>query len=124
MPETPAHTPLHRHQAAFSLLAEGVVWIDQAGKIRGGNTVAAQLLGYDLARLAEISYFEINPHFSLMGWKKFWAQLPDPGRERLETEFVNAAGKLFSVRGWVSFDDFQDANRLCLVVFASTLLRG
>ncbi|MBC6995481.1 sigma 54-interacting transcriptional regulator [Neolewinella lacunae] len=120
MPETPAHTSLHRHQAAFSLLAEGVVWIDQAGKIRGGNTVAAQLLGYDLARLAELSYFEINPHFSLMGWKKFWAQLPDPGRERLETEFVNAAGKLFSVRGWVSFDDFQDANRLCLVVFSST----
>lgn len=108
------------HQAAFELVTEGVLWVDKVGKIRQANTAAATLLGYSRHQLAQSSYLEINPNFSLLGWKKHWKQLdPDHG-EFLDTQFVNAAGRLFGVRGKVSFDQIITDEPLCLIVFATT----
>ncbi|MEM6770212.1 MAG: sigma 54-interacting transcriptional regulator, partial [Bacteroidota bacterium] len=70
--------------------------------------------------LPQLSYFEVNPHFSMMGWKKFWNRLGQTGADRLETEFVNAQGGLFSVKGRVSFDPASAETPLCCVVFSST----
>lgn len=110
---------LQRHRAAFDLIAEGALWIDKTGRITAGNIAAARLLGYDARRLTQLSYFEINPHLSMMGWKKFRTRLQASGPERLETEFVNAGGNLFSVRGRISADPFAE-DQTCCLVFAST----
>ncbi|MFT7121297.1 MAG: PAS domain S-box-containing protein [Neolewinella sp.] len=111
---------LRLHQDTFDLVSEGALWIDKAGKINGANAAAARLLGYSDKQLHQLSYFEINPHFSMMGWKKFWNRLRTSERERLETEFVNASGSLFSVKGQVSFDLLSTDLELCCVVFQST----
>ncbi|MTB52598.1 sigma 54-interacting transcriptional regulator [Lewinella sp. W8] len=107
-------------RATFDLVGEGVLWIDQQGKIAEANTAAAQILGYAKKDLTQSSYFEINPHFSLLGWRKYWKQLLELGGERLETEFVNADGKLFNVRGRVNFASSQQVHATCVVVFSST----
>lgn len=111
---------LQLHQETFDLVSEGTLWIDKTGKITAGNTTAARLLGYQDKQLEQLSYFEINPHFSMMGWKKFWNKLREVEADRLETEFVNAQGKLFSVKGRVSFDPLSVDQHLCCVVFSST----
>lgn len=116
IPDRPEKT----QRATFDLVGEGVLWIDQQGKIVDANAAAAQILGYAPKDLARSSYFEINPHFSLLGWRKYWKQLIGLGHERLETEFVNATGKLFHVRGRVSFDAPGNSPGTCIVVFSST----
>lgn len=118
---TPAALPTpNPHLAAFDLVAEGVLWADKTGKIRHANEAAAGWLGYSRHQLGQSSYLEINPNFSLLGWKKFWKQLEDGPGEYLDTQFVNAAGRLFGVRGKVNFDVTLPDDPLCVVVFSST----
>ncbi len=111
---------LRMHQDGFDLVADGVLWVDASGHIQHANPAAASYLGYERSALTRSTYFEIDPHFSLLGWKKFWSRLSDKEQDRLETEFVNADGKLFSVRGKAGFDLYADDPELCLIVFTST----
>ncbi len=108
------------HQDAFDLVTEGVLWVDGSGRIQYGNESAAALLGYSRNALLRASYFEINPHFSILGWKKFWSRLEENIQERLDTEFVNRDGKLFSIKGRAGFDIYSVDPELCVVVFQAT----
>ena len=108
------------HQDAFNMVSEGVLWVDESGRIQYGNESAAKLLGYTATALSRASYFEVNPHFSLMGWKKFWNRLSDNVSEHFDTEFVNRDGKLFSVRGRAALDIYSMDPELCIVVFTGT----
>ncbi len=108
------------HQDAFNLVSEGVLWVDSSGRIQYGNESAAKLLGYSNNALQRSSYFEVNPHFSVLGWRKFWNRLGDIGSEHFDTEFVNRDGKLFSVRGRAAFDIYSIDPELCLIVFSAT----
>lgn len=114
--QSPLETP---HRQLFDLVGEGVLWIDATGKIVDGNAAACRILGYEASRLTRLSYFEINPHFSLLGWRKFLKHLHVTHQHRLDTEFVNARGTLFSVRGRVCFDEVVEQQPLCCVVFSS-----
>lgn len=120
MHDLSTETILRHHRAAFDLLSEGALWIDKSGRITGGNTAAARLLGYPPTKLTQLSYFEINPHLSMMGWKKFRTRLKASSAERLETEFVNAGGGLFSVRGRINSDTLAGDDQTCCLVFTST----
>ena len=116
----PVDALLQMHQDAFNMVSEGVLWVDAAGRIQYGNESAAKLLGYSTTALSRASYFEVNPHFSMMGWKKFWNRLSDNGSEHFDTEFVNRDGKLFNVRGRAAFDIYSIDPELCIVVFTGT----
>ena len=111
---------LQIHQDAFDLVSEGVLWVDEAGRVQYGNESAAILLGYNRNQLQRTSYFEINPHFSRLGWKRFWNRLQENTHERLDTEFVNRDGKLFSIRGRAGFDIYSIDPTLCLIIFQAT----
>ena len=89
---------LQAYQQAFSLVNEGALWVDENGRIQGCNARAAQLLGYEEDDLGRRSYFEINPHFSLLQWKKFWRELREAGFHEAETEFMTAGELLVPVR--------------------------
>lgn len=109
------------HQDAFDLVSEGVLWLDGTGKVQYGNDSAARLLGYTRNALLRVSYFEIDPHFSMLRWKRFWRRLQDnQTSERLETEFVNREGKIFGVRGRVGFDIYSVDPELCIIVFRAS----
>ncbi len=102
------------------MVSEGVLWVDETGRVQYGNESAAKLLGYSTKALQRTSYFEINPHFSMLGWKRFWTRLQENNSEVLETEFVNQDGKLFTVRGRAGFDIYSIDPELCLIVFTAT----
>ena len=106
--------------AAFEPLSEGVLWVEVSGKLHHANTAAARLLGYAPADLLRHSYLEIDPNYSLLGWKRFWKRLPDGAGEFLDTQFVNAAGGLFGVRGHVVRTAGPAGQALCQVAFTST----
>ncbi len=112
----PAPSP---HYASFDLVSEGVLWVDHLGKVRHANEAAAALLGYSAHQLLHSSYLEINPNFSLLGWKKYFKQLDDDRGDYLDAQFVNASGQLFGVRGRVR-PDTTSSPALCLIVFSST----
>ncbi|MCP9235831.1 sigma 54-interacting transcriptional regulator [Lewinella sp. JB7] len=116
----PVDALLQIHQDAFDLVTEGVLWVDVTGRVQYGNESAASILGYTRNALLKASYFEINPHFSMMGWKKFWNRLQENQSERLDTEFVNRDGKLFSIKGRAGFDIYSVDPELCIVIFRST----
>ena len=120
MTSQPSDPLLGIHQDVFDLVQEGALWVDAGGRIQHANDRAAQLLGYSRDALRRVSYFEIDPHYSLLAWKKFWARLGNIEQERLETEFVNSSGKLFSVRGRIAQDLFSTEVELVLVVFTAT----
>ena len=120
MANTHPNPQLQLHQVSFDLISEGVLWIDKAGRVTHGNEAAARLLGYPRRELVQLSYFEINPHFSLMAWRKFRSRLKEVDNDRLDTEFVNANGSLFSVRGRCTLDQFPVGEDLCLIIFNST----
>lgn len=120
MPQPTQNNTLQHHRDAFDLVTEGVLWIDKGGKIRCANAAAASLLGYSRKELEQRSYLEIDPNFSLLGWKKFWKQLDVEQGEFLDTQFVNAGGSLLGVKGRIRFDQLPAAGELCLVVFSST----
>jgi len=111
---------LIQHQSTFDLVTEGVLWVDQGGKIRRANAAAAGLLGYARKELETRSYLEIDPNYSLLGWKKFWKRLDAERGEFLDKQFVNAGGNLVGVRGKIAFDQLPAAAGLCLIVFTST----
>ncbi len=120
MANTTPNPQLHLHQVSFDLISEGVLWIDKTGRVAHSNEAAARLLGYPRRELVHLSYFEINPHFSLMAWRKFRSRLKEVENDRLDTEFVNASGRLFSVRGKCTIDRFTGEDDLCLIIFNST----
>ncbi len=115
---------LQAYQQAFSLVSEGVLWVDENGRIQGCNARAAQLLAYEEADLVRRSYFEVNPHYSLLQWKKFWRDLREAGTREEETEFMTAGELLVPVRlrmtlvngrgyawGLVVFNSLLEVNR-------------
>ena len=120
MQQPASPTPLLSHQSAFDLVSEGVLWVNKGGKVAHANAAAAATLGYSPARLAGSSYLEIDPNYSMLGWKKFWKLLNEDHGEFLETQFVNAAGMLFGVRVRVGFDALAGERVLAMVVFTPT----
>ncbi len=108
------------HVAAFNQVSEGALWADKQGRITYANEAASRLLGYTKGQLLRSSYLEIDPNYSLLGWKKFWKQLATEGSTHLETQFVNAGGNFFGVRGHIGFDAVAGERELCLIVFSST----
>jgi len=111
---------LRLHVTAFNQVGEGALWADKQGRILHANEAAGRLLGYTKSQLLRSSYLEIDPNYSLLGWKKFWKQLNEGELSRLETQFVNAGGNFFGVRGHIGFDAVAGARELCLIVFRST----
>ena len=100
--------------------SRGVLWIDEAGRIQNCNSAAASILGYSRKALLKASYFEVNPHFSMLHWKRYWNRLRENNGERIDTEFVNRAGKLFTIRGRAGFDLYAYDPELCIIVFNGT----
>ncbi len=60
--------------SVFGDLRDGVLWIDAGGRVKLANEQAARILGTSLNQLRSRSYFEIDPNYSLLAWKKLWKE--------------------------------------------------
>lgn len=82
----------------IQLTKSGLLLIDDAGGICDANDLILNDLGYEKAGIKKRTIFEINPHISLIEWKKKWNRLISEKQIEEETELITASGVLFPVK--------------------------
>lgn len=83
---------------ATEINTQGVIWLTQKGIILGVNSSFAEQVGYEKEALNGKMIFEINPHLSLMAWRKLWKQLLKEQQVIIEAEHLTASDELFPVK--------------------------
>lgn len=98
MPKSFAADPaLKTFEGAFDGLGDGVLVVNENGEICLANNTALEKLGYQPEDLSEALIFTVNPHLTLLSWKKLWKELVSGQPIREETEFMHAQGMLLPV---------------------------
>ena len=81
----------------LDMIRQGVLLVDESGKIIGLNAPAQQQLSYPPEELEGMTIFEVNPHYTLLGWRKLWRQLIEGKRVVERTEFINQQDIVYPV---------------------------
>ncbi|MEM1124913.1 MAG: PAS domain S-box protein, partial [Bacteroidota bacterium] len=83
--------------AATEISNRGAIWLNPKGIVLGVNKTFAEQVGYGKHDLDGKMIFEINPHLSLMAWRKLWKQLQEAQRVIMDAEHLTANDTLFPV---------------------------
>ena len=76
---------------------KGTIWVNEKGVVIGSNQHFANQLGYSQADLAEKIIFEINPHMTMLSWRKLWQDILQKKQPSIKTEHLNAVNDLVPV---------------------------
>ncbi|MGB3548679.1 MAG: sigma 54-interacting transcriptional regulator [Saprospiraceae bacterium] len=109
--------------SVFGDLRDGVLWIDAGGRVKLANERAAQVLGTSLSQLRRRSYFEIDPNYSLLAWKKLWQKHADKEGTvtgPVDSLFTFGEDRYVPVTYHLSRINWGD-EQLCAVVFYSRI---
>lgn len=90
----PALKPL---EGVFDGLSDGILLVNEDGEIQLANDTALDKLGYQADDLTEALIFTVNPHLTLLSWKKLWKSLGSVQPAAEETEFMHSEGLLLPV---------------------------
>jgi PAS domain S-box-containing protein len=112
--EIGASNNLINYQKVLEYFGFGTLIVCKDGSIHLASTRVAQELGYDADLLSKKRIFEINPHLSLIQWRKKWQELEDSRHLEMQTEFMNASEMLFPVQLRLSFIE-HDGEPYCLM---------
>ncbi len=96
-------TPVHKEELAIYLNAseivqQGIMWLDKDGNILGINSYFAEELGYSRNDLERKTIFQINPHTTLLEWRKLWQKLVAERQVNIDAEHMTAKGNIFPIR--------------------------
>lgn len=83
---------------ATEISNRGTVWLNERGIIEGTNHLFAKEINYESQDLVGKMIFEINPHLSLMGWRKLWKKLLLEEEIVTETELLTSTDELYPVK--------------------------
>lgn len=86
------------YQEVFESFGLGTLLLDRSGQICAASKQIALDLGYEHQQLLKKRIFEINPHISLVDWKKRWKLLQQTGYFELDTEYMTVQEMLYPVR--------------------------
>ncbi len=81
------------HLDAAEIMRHGVMFLDQEANVLFVNKHFEQELGYSRGEFQPKTFFQVNPHFNLMAWKKLWDELLVAGQVSIETEHITATGQ-------------------------------
>ncbi|NBC09960.1 MAG: PAS domain S-box protein [Bacteroidetes bacterium] len=96
---TPAVVDASRkYENIFGAFDLGSMLVQADGTIIAASADVAEDLGYEVKQLQNKRIFEINPHLSLIKWKRLWKKLQQEGRYELETEHMTVQEMLFPVK--------------------------
>ncbi len=84
--------------AATDISNVGAIWVNEKGAVLGSNKHFASQLGYTQAELVEKIIFEINPHLTMLSWRKLWQDILNKKKHILKTEHFTATSKLLPVQ--------------------------
>ena len=76
---------------------KGTIWVNEKGIVVGSNRHFASQLGYAQAELTEKIIFEINPHLTMLSWRKLWQDMLQKKQPSIQTEHFNATNDLVPV---------------------------
>jgi PAS domain S-box-containing protein len=86
------------YQAIFESFNLGTMLVKGNGEIVSVSAHVAEDLGYLPEQLQHKRIFEINPHLSLLRWKRLWNTLKEQQSFELETEHITVHEMLFPVK--------------------------
>ena len=96
---TPAVVDASRkYETIFGAFDLGSMLVQADGTIISASADVAKDLGYEVKQLQNKRIFEINPHLSLIKWKRLWKKLQQEGHYELETEHMTVQEMLFPVK--------------------------
>lgn len=101
---------------ALEISNRGAIFLNDKGVVLGVNTTFAQQLGFEQAECLEKMIFEINPHLSVMAWRKLWKQLNKEKQVILDTEHLTAADELFPVKVRWELLEINEVTCVCGIV--------
>ena len=85
-------------RTVFESFGLGVMEVTEDGTILSASPQIAEDLGYASNTLLNKRIFEINPHLSLISWKRLWQKLENNHSFELKTEHMTAREMLFPVK--------------------------
>lgn len=80
------------HLGAAEIMQHGVIFLDREANVLFVNHHFAKGLGYGHGEFQPKTFFQVNPHFNLMGWRKLWDELLEAGQVSIEAEHITADG--------------------------------
>ncbi|MCO6478812.1 MAG: sigma 54-interacting transcriptional regulator [Phaeodactylibacter sp.] len=96
--EAPELKALPAYEKILESYGLSVLLIDEGGNIHSASLRIAEGLGYEQAAFLRKRIFEIDPHLSVISWKKLWDELTGEGQIALETSYMTADEMLLPVR--------------------------
>jgi PAS domain S-box-containing protein len=100
----------------LEMIRQGVLLVDESGKIIGLNALAQRQLNYPSEELEGITIFEINPHYTLLRWRKLWRRLIKGERVVERTEFINQQDIVYPVEMETILLSAGKLNVACILV--------
>jgi PAS domain S-box-containing protein len=73
-------------------IRQGIIWIDEKGKILRSNEQFFKDLGYNTNEARPSTIFEVNPFLNLLSWREAWKELCTKGEINLQTQHINVEG--------------------------------
>jgi len=116
MLEPSTFSQLGPHLKLLEMIHQGVLLVDESGKILGLNALAQQQLNYPSEELEGMTIFEVNPHYTLLNWRKLWRRLIDGERVVEETEFINKQDIVYPVEVETILLSAGDLDAACILV--------
>ncbi len=96
--EAPELKALPAYEKILESYGLSILLIDEGGNIHSASPQIAEGLGYEQAAFLRKRIFEIDPHLSVISWKKLWSELKKQGQFSLETSYMTADEMLLPVR--------------------------
>ncbi|MEQ8705239.1 MAG: sigma 54-interacting transcriptional regulator [Phaeodactylibacter sp.] len=109
-----ASNHLINYQQVLEYFGFGTLIVRKDGSIHLASSRVSEELGYEPTLLTKKRIFEINPHLSLIQWRKKWKALKEARHLEMETEFMNASEMLFPVKLRLSLIEYK-AESFCLM---------
>ena len=77
--------------------SDAIYLIDMDGKIRDANNAASKMLRKSKEEIVGLSITDIDPNFTIEGFKGFWNEYPLNEQQTFETTHINKDGTVFPV---------------------------
>lgn len=95
----------------------GLLLVDAKGKLLEANRWIINDLGYCPTTIRKQLFFQINPHYSLLDWRKLWGQLEN-GATHLDqpSQFMTKQGVIFPIRISYKLSSLQNQKVCCCLI--------
>lgn len=117
MLEPSSYADLGPYLQILQMIKRAVILVDESGKILGLNKSALDQLDYREEEAREKTILEINPHYTILSWRKIWRSLQKEGSfQEEDTEFISSHDVIYPVHTNITLLDTGEHQLACIIV--------